>query len=322
MEVESQFSIEEFKEVVESVTGVDPVQQRLVYAGKILAFNHQTLEQLGIKDEHTVYLVKVKQASPPSSAAQMIPQPVVPKQDPLMSSLMKSPMMKSLLSNPEVLKGLLLSNPQMKAMVEKNPQIAKMFDDPDTLRDMFEMSTNPNYQKEMLKNHDRALQNLDLIPEGRRALVNMYNTLQEPMYESLQSGQQSQEIKTSEIKKEVNVSPLPNPWSQKKSPKPQPERRAPRPLTPHSPSINRSLLETLTLAHQEHNSELPFQSFTAPTLAPTQSDADYSTHYAKYESELKQLEEMGFCDRKANIKALLAAGGNIYSALELLLQNM
>jgi ubiquilin len=41
-----------------------------------------------------------------------------------------------------------------------------------------------------------------------------------------------------------------------------------------------------------------------------------------YASQLAQLQEMGFYDREANLRALLAAGGNVNAAVERLLSSM
>ncbi|CAN8270858.1 unnamed protein product [Cochlearia groenlandica] len=46
------------------------------------------------------------------------------------------------------------------------------------------------------------------------------------------------------------------------------------------------------------------------------------TNEEQYATELKELEEMGFCDREENISALLATNGNFNAAVERLLRNI
>lgn len=41
----------------------------------------------------------------------------------------------------------------------------------------------------------------------------------------------------------------------------------------------------------------------------------------RFQSQLSQLEEMGFVEKQANIRALLATGGNVDAAVEYLLNN-
>jgi ubiquilin len=57
---------------------------------------------------------------------------------------------------------------------------------------MVEMTVNPKYQKEILKNHDRALNNLESLPEGFNALKKLYSNLQEPMYKAVESANETQ----------------------------------------------------------------------------------------------------------------------------------
>lgn len=40
----------------------------------------------------------------------------------------------------------------------------------------------------------------------------------------------------------------------------------------------------------------------------------------RFRDQLAQLEEMGFSEKSANVRALLATGGNVQAAIEYLLQ--
>jgi ubiquilin len=55
-------------------------------------------------------------------------------------------------------------------------------------------------------------------------------------------------------------------------------------------------------------------SFSAPPSATSRSPE------VRFESQLQQLEGMGFTDREANVRALIASNGNVNSAVERLLQ--
>jgi ubiquilin len=55
-------------------------------------------------------------------------------------------------------------------------------------------------------------------------------------------------------------------------------------------------------------------SFSAPPAATSRSPE------VRFESQLQQLEGMGFGDREANIRALVATNGNVNAAVERLLQ--
>jgi ubiquilin len=73
---------------------------------------------------------------------------------------------------------------------------------------------------------------------------------------------------------------------------------------------------------------LDFSSLLSGTGAPPPSTASFSappsatsrSPEVRFESQLQQLEGMGFTDREANIRALIASNGNVNAAVERLLQ--
>jgi len=46
------------------------------------------------------------------------------------------------------------------------------------------MARNPNMMREMQRNTDRAMQNIEMLPEGFNHLRRMYTNIQEPMMEA------------------------------------------------------------------------------------------------------------------------------------------
>ena len=57
-------------------------------------------------------------------------------------------------------------------------------------------------------------------------------------------------------------------------------------------------------------------------LPPNTAATSNEPPEVRFQSQLQQLTEMGFYDADANIRALLATGGNVNLAIERLLQNM
>ncbi|CAF0969596.1 unnamed protein product [Rotaria sordida] len=135
--------------------------------------------------------------------------------------LMESPMVQSITSNPDLLRSLLLSNPQMRDLMERNPEISHLLNNPDLLRQTMEYARNPTALQELMRNHDRALSNLESIPGGFNALQRIYHDVQEPMYSAAQeqfgnnpfaqlfggNGENTSAPRTE------NTDPLPNPWA-------------------------------------------------------------------------------------------------------------
>jgi hypothetical protein len=147
--------------------------------------------------------------------------------------------------------------------------------------------------KEMQRNTDRAIANIENLPGGFDALKKMYHQYQEPMtgsrprndvQEDRMNEQMARRLNVEAVSTErVNDKPLPNPWA------------PPTPLSFDSP--------------------FPFQqsAFARPT---TSSPADLETTYAR---QLSVMEDMGFTDKRRNIQALVRVGGDVDAAIDFLI---
>ncbi|GJQ09195.1 hypothetical protein GpartN1_g986.t1 [Galdieria partita] len=102
----------------------------------------------------------------------------------LMRQVMNSPMMQSLLQNPELMRSMMMNNPQMRQLMEQNPELSHVMNDPQVLRQAMEMASNPSLMAEMMRNTDRAMANIEMMPGGFDALRRMYSNIQEPLYQS------------------------------------------------------------------------------------------------------------------------------------------
>ena len=49
----------------------------------------------------------------------------------MMQQMLNSPMMQSLLNNPDLMSNLILNNPQLQSMMDANPQIRHILNDPE-----------------------------------------------------------------------------------------------------------------------------------------------------------------------------------------------
>ena len=62
-------------------------------------------------------------------------------------------------------------------------------------------------------------------------------------------------------------------------------------------------------------------SNTGSTTLASSNTSTTEPPETRFRSQLEQLEEMGFSERQANVRALLATGGNVQAAIEYLLSN-
>lgn len=205
---------------------------------------------------------------------------------------------------------------------------------------MVEMVVNPNYQKEMLRNQDRMLSHLETIPEGFNALRRMYSNLQEPMFKAMESANVlkiASELHSSLPRAGINNEPLPNPWVKKsvqsKSFSPLMESKDPSMSNMSSPFMFfPELSRNTSSASTSSNNRLGNLSMFAPSSSSSQMasleqnihglniESNMENFEIRYKSQLDELRSMGFTDNAANIRALLAAGGNLHSAIEYLLR--
>jgi len=52
----------------------------------------------------------------------------------MMRQMMDSPMMQSLLNNPDLLRSMLTSNPQMRELMDRNPEVNHILNNPELMR--------------------------------------------------------------------------------------------------------------------------------------------------------------------------------------------
>ncbi|KAI0494025.1 hypothetical protein KFK09_024156 [Dendrobium nobile] len=98
----------------------------------------------------------------------------------MMRDMLNMPAIQNLMNNPDLVRNLIMSNPQMREILDRNPDLAHVLNDPSTLRQTLEAARNPELMREMMRNTDRAMSNIESSPEGFNMLRRMYETVQEP----------------------------------------------------------------------------------------------------------------------------------------------
>lgn len=133
----------------------------------------------------------------------------------------------SIQNNPELLRTLIRSNPRMRELVDRNPELGHILNDPSFLRQSLQAARNPELMREMTRNADRALSNIEATPEGFNMLRRMYEDVQEPLMNvSMFSGNDGNNVVSNAFAARArdtngetgtgngvpNTNPLPNPW--------------------------------------------------------------------------------------------------------------
>ncbi|KAF0978038.1 hypothetical protein FDP41_002930 [Naegleria fowleri] len=108
-----------------------------------------------------------------------------PNVDPnMMQQMMNNPFVQSMLNNPDFIREMMNSNPQMQQIMRNNPEVGRMLQDPEMIRRAMEMARNPELMREMMRNTDLAMSNIENLPGGFDALRRMYSDIQEPLHEA------------------------------------------------------------------------------------------------------------------------------------------
>ncbi|XP_076927774.1 ubiquitin domain-containing protein DSK2a-like isoform X3 [Bidens hawaiensis] len=106
----------------------------------------------------------------------------------MMRDMMNMPAIQNILNDPEVMRSMIMSNPQMRDIIDRNPELAHILNDPAILRQTLEAARNPELMREMMRNTDRAMSNIESSPEGFNMLRRMYENVQEPFLNATTTG--------------------------------------------------------------------------------------------------------------------------------------
>nr|CCI55438.1 PH01B031C15.21 [Phyllostachys edulis] len=159
----------------------------------------------------------------------------------LMREIMNMPLMQNMMNSPDLIREIIMNNPQMREVIDRNPDLAHVLNDPSILRQTVEAARNPELMREMMRNTDRAMSNIESSPEGFNMLRRLYETVQEPFlnattmagegdrnpnpFAALLGNQGSNQVRdpadneattapeSTTGSPDPNTNPLPNPWS-------------------------------------------------------------------------------------------------------------
>lgn len=285
IEIDEDAPVKEFKNMVATKFKATSEQLCLIFAGKIIK-DEGTLQTHNIKDKFTVHVV-IKSKTPNSNGTEsassnsnrlytsMNPNANSPdltqlqnqmqaeflRNPELLAQVLDNPMIQWIMEDPQGMSTLLASNPQMQELMDSHPEINYMLNNRDLLRQTMDLARNPSALQELMRTHDRALNNLESMPGGYDALQRMYRDIQEPIYnaatEQFNLHATSSSNNTSENPQQgtENRDPLPNPWF------PQAQQREGEPVNP----AMLNLLQQMA-ANPQHTQNLLFSQNAHETL--------------------------------------------------------
>ncbi|VDN81541.1 unnamed protein product [Brugia pahangi] len=239
--VSEKATVLKVKAVLSEKINQPPEKLCLIFSGKILK-DHETLNKLSIRDGMAIHLV-IRNSQRPAAASTVSGTGSTPSatlggnpmggalgmaqhmmQNPdAIREMTNSPIVQSLLNNPDIIRSLIADNPQIQQVIESNPELGHLLNDPEVIRQTIEMVRNPSMFQELMRSRDQAIRNLQGIPGGQAALQRLYQDVQEPLLNSATSTFANNPFATladnsnntasrSQHAGVENAEALPNPW--------------------------------------------------------------------------------------------------------------
>uniref|UniRef100_A0A8C5RV54 Ubiquilin 1 n=1 Tax=Laticauda laticaudata TaxID=8630 RepID=A0A8C5RV54_LATLA len=238
-EVTDSIHVQEFKKLIADRFKTPPEQLSLIFAGEILN-DQDTLVHPGDRPTAPTafppinplllgFLIGVTGMNVLDLNTQDVSDLVGEAQEQdatrqeLIIEVMQHPFVQNLFGDTEQVRQMIMSVPQMQQLAEQNPEIHHILNNSEFLREMIDVATSPAVMDEIIRNHDRALSNLENTPGGYSALQQLYNDIEVPMLNAVQAQFQGSLFPLSEAKpspggisplsRTENREPLPNPWA-------------------------------------------------------------------------------------------------------------
>jgi ubiquilin len=327
-------SVLELKKAIADKSDVSADRQRLIYSGRVLK-DEDLLITYKIQSGHTIHMVKGVSRSPggastTSSApvSQQLPtmqtgqnphDPLTqlnghmgfgamaglnpfqdmglnPNDPNMLQNMMNSPeflqQMSSALSNPQIMDQIMAANPQMAQM---NPQMRQMMQS-----DRF---------RQMMSN-----------PETLRAMLQMSSMMGE-----LGGGGGPFGTPPPRGPGLFGMPPPANPGSPTSTAAPGSPGTTPGANSMFDPAMMQQMMSAFGGGADGAPAANPFGAFGMPpfggagAFGSPASPADSRPPEARFETQLQQLQDMGFTNASQNVRALLATGGNVHAAIEYIL---
>mmetsp|Transcript_76009 Transcript_76009/g.199349 ORF Transcript_76009/g.199349 Transcript_76009/m.199349 type:complete len:394 (+) Transcript_76009:53-1234(+) len=367
LDIDVSATVEELKEQIAGRVGLPKNHIRLVCAGRIWA-DAATVGSFEPHDGSIVHCLNNAPRGAPAAAAQQSLTPADPmaqmmgggmmappaaggdpmqqmmaqsqqmmQQNPdMMQQIMRSPMVQQMMSNPETMRAMMRMNPQLNQLMETRPEIARMLEDPEVLRQSMQMMANPSLMREMTRNADRSIGNLDAMPGGHNALVRAHQEFADPLYEALSGSQgaaiaANAEAYAQQTQGAPNNDALPNPWG---APAPPAAAPAPAAAAPAAAAANpfAAMMGAAAPAPGAAAAANPMAAMMQQMMgnpaplggavgggAPPTSPTMLSAQRTRFAEQLTQLMAMGFTNEDVCLRILVQHNGRVDTAIDALL---
>jgi hypothetical protein len=269
------------KESLATRTGLYPSQQRLIYAGKILA-NEMTLGYYGIRTGAQLYFLPVA----PTSGQRVRPYELPNKLITLLNELPNADSRRYTDIVREI--RAILKNRTVRASARIDPDISDLLEDAEETLATSERPQSGRMKKCLAQVRDQALDTYDCSISGLNAMKALIDD---------DSDQPEEPQRTNlRYKKTISNQPLPTPWS--------------------TPKSKYSVFQTSALGLSQPTTLRSSAELSARHVSFDSRGC--GTEKGKFAQQLAALKNMGFNDEEIILEALVQTNGNVQLAAKLL----
>ncbi|KGG52364.1 ubiquilin-1-like protein [Mitosporidium daphniae] len=229
IDVPEDKSIGTLKEKLQLYTCLQPSEMRLIVRGRIFQ-DSELLANISPDDTFTLVKIIANNSTNPNNnssiSSSSSDQHFATERGfdanilKMMSSMMKTPSFQDMFKKmPSSILGNSSSDPAIKSLMEKNPELEHILNDPAIIKETMKAFENPALQREMMRNQDLAMSNIEMLPEGFNALRRSYANIQKPLLDAMDESMSRNPVlkdsllASSITQKTVNKEPIPNPWN-------------------------------------------------------------------------------------------------------------
>lgn len=333
-------TIQQIKEKLEANLKCPPINQKLIYKGKILD-NSSTLHTYNIDNDHTIIafcttpeekpkVPDITPVLPPMNAGGITygnpfgipttaPSTLGGQND--YANMFNNPFFKNMINqiadNPQLMQNMIDSNPSLKAEYDSNPQMKEALSNPEMIRAML----SPEYMQMAQNLLQNSGQQKGFAMGGTPGSFPMPGDSHQNTSPNSTQPTNSQPINTqpNPINPNPNTGNFMNPlFGLYNNPLPNQGNQPTNPLmNMYNPMMNpmwQNYMNSLN-ASQQPMPTMP----TVPTVPIAPTVAANINYNEVYSAQLKQMKEMGFINDEVNIDALKKTSGNVNAAVEFLL---
>lgn len=353
IETDTEKTVLQLKQQIETAASVEPARQRLIYSGRVLSKDEETIETYKVKDGNTIHLVQSKAPSAaPENSSSVTPQ------IPMAAGTSASNPLEQLSGARYAGHNVSLPNASLfgpdggQTGFGGTEDMSTMLEQPGVREAMEAAFSNPSFVEQMmnsnpqLRNAPPFVRQMLQSPEFRRQMLDPNFIRQANQMQRMMGGGPQQR----------SAFPAPGP-AQGATQQPDATTGTGSPAQPGLPDIGAMMRmmqgggmpgaapapATTTTTGQASAQVDPFQAMmqnpalmqqmsqmmgTDPlggfgglgSASPaTQEPADTRAPEERYAEQLRQLNDMGFFEFDRNVNALRRAGGSVQGAIEALL---